>query len=64
MLGAIAEPQWLLSGDIQVEFAKEVGLWEVVASWRDLGLGNKLGKILLLDKVYTSKNNQLRNSRL
>lgn len=43
---------------------KEVGLWEVVASWRDLGMGNKLGKILLLDKVYTSKNNQLRNSRL
>lgn len=36
---------------------KEVGLWEVVASWRDLGMGNKLGKILLLDRVYTSKNN-------
>lgn len=30
---------------------KEVGLWEVVDSWRDLGMGNKLGKILLLSKV-------------
>lgn len=35
---------------------KEVGLWEVVAPWRGLGMGNKLGKILLPGKIHLQNN--------